>query len=115
MFRGLNTKPQTIEISNASEEDDYTVLRYYCKAELNRNMRDATYGACLAHKEDDNAITASKYISVADLAGIFLAIPTSSASSERIWTRGARVLSFRRAGAIFKDKLVSPMMCVKDL
>jgi hypothetical protein len=78
-------------------------------------MRDATDGACLAHNEDDNSTTASKYISVADLAGVFLAAPTSSASSERIWTRGARVLSLRRAGAIFKDKLVSPIKCVKDL
>jgi hypothetical protein len=48
------------------------------------------------------------------VAGVFLAIPTSSASSERIWTRGARILSLRRAGARLKDKLVSPMMCVKD-
>jgi hypothetical protein len=60
-------------------------------------------------------VSASKYNSVADLADVFLAIPTSSASSERIWTRGARVLSLSRAGARLKDKLVSPMMCVKDL
>jgi hypothetical protein len=115
MFRGLNTKPQTIKFSNASEEDDDKVLRYYCKVELNRNMRDATDGACLAHNEDDNSISACKYNSVDDLAGVFLAIPTSSASSERIWTRGARNLSLRRTGARLKDKLVSPMMCVQDL
>jgi hypothetical protein len=55
MFR-LNTKPQTIKISSTSEEDDYyKVLRYYCKAELNRNMRDATDGGFLAHNEDDNS------------------------------------------------------------
>jgi hypothetical protein len=103
MFRGLNTKPQTNKNSNASEEDDDEVLRYYCKAELNLNMRDATDGACPAHNEDDNSINASKYTSVADLAGVFLAIPISSASSERIWTRGASALSLRRAGAILKD------------
>jgi hypothetical protein len=103
MFRGLNTKPQTNKNSNASEEDDDKVHCYYCKAEFNRNMRDATDGACPDHNEDDDAISASKYTSVADLAGVFLAIPTSSACSERIWTRGARVLFFHRASARLKD------------
>jgi hypothetical protein len=59
MFRGLKTKPQTNKNSNTSEEDDDKVLRYYCKAELNLNMRDATDGACPAHNEDDNSINAS--------------------------------------------------------
>jgi hypothetical protein len=77
-------------------------------------MRYATDGAWPAHNEDDSSICTSKYTSVADLAGVFLTIPTSSASSERMWTRGARVLSLRRAGARLKDKFVSPMMCVKD-
>jgi hypothetical protein len=66
-------------------------------------MRDATDGACPAHNEDDNSTSASKYTSVADLAGVFLAVPPSSASSERMWTIGARVLSLRRAVARIKD------------
>jgi hypothetical protein len=103
MFRGLNTKPQTNKNSNSSKEDDDKVFRYYCKAELNLNMRDATDEACPAHNDDDNSINASKYTSVADLAGVFLATHISSASSERIWTRGARALSLRRAGARLKD------------
>jgi hypothetical protein len=34
-------------------------------------MRDATDGACPAHNEDDNSISATKYTSVANLAGVF--------------------------------------------
>jgi hypothetical protein len=58
--------------------------------------------------KQNNSISASKYTLVADLVCAFLVIP---ASSERIWSREARILS--RCRARLKDKLVSPTMFMK--
>jgi hypothetical protein len=120
MFRGLNTKPEAVSTSNSSEEEDDKILRDDCKAELNRNMRDANKGACPLHNESESfndplkwwSLSASKYTLVADLARVFLAIPATSAPSERIWSRAARILTLRRAK--LKDEVVSRMMFVKE-
>jgi hypothetical protein len=120
MFRGLNTKPQSNKKSNATEEDDVRVLRDDCRAELHRYMRDETDGACPLHNEDESfndplkwwSVSSSKYILVADLARVFLAILATFAPSERIWKKAARILSLRRAR--LQDQLVSRMMFVKE-
>jgi hypothetical protein len=118
MFHGLNTKPPAMK--NSAEEADDEVRRHDCRVELERYVRDATDGACPLYNEDESfndplkwwSVSGSKYLLVADLARIFLAIPATSAPSERIWSRAARILSLRRAR--LNDKLVSRMMFVKE-
>jgi len=83
-------------------------------------MRDAADGACPLYDDKESfndplkwwSTNALKYTLVAELARIFLAIPATSAPSERVWIRASRILSLRRAR--LKDKLVSRMMFVKE-
>ena len=117
MFRGLNTKPKASV--NASDRDDES-LRNDCQAQLNRYMNDAEDGGCPLEDEDDlfndplmwwkeNTV---KYDLVASLARLYLAVPATSAPSERVWSRAARILSLRRAS--LKEGLVARMMFVRE-
>ena len=54
----------------------------------------------------------AKYPYVANIACKYLAIPATSAPSERVWSRLARILSLRRAH--LSDDLVGRMMFVKE-
>ena len=54
----------------------------------------------------------TKYDLVAHLARLFLAIPATSAPSERIWSRAARILTLKRAR--LKEELVERMMYVRE-
>jgi hypothetical protein len=54
----------------------------------------------------------AKYPYVATIARKYLAIPATSAPSERVWSRLARILSLRRA--CLSDDLVGRMMYVKE-
>ena len=102
MFRGLNTKPKAS--ANASVRDDEE-LRADCLAQLSRFINDALDGGCPLQDEDDlfndplmwwkeNTV---KHDLVASLARLYLAVPATSAPSGRVWSRAARILSFRRA------------------
>ena len=52
-----------------------------------------------------------KYNLVAHLARLHLVIPATSAPSERIWSRAARILTLKRAS--FKEDLVARMIFVR--
>ncbi len=54
----------------------------------------------------------AKYPYVATIARKYLAIPATSAPSEQVWSRLARILSLRRA--CLSDDLVRRMMYVKE-
>jgi hypothetical protein len=54
----------------------------------------------------------AKYPYVANIARKYLAIPATSAPSERVWRRLARILSLRRAR--LSDDLAGCMMYVKE-
>ena len=54
----------------------------------------------------------AKYPYVANIARKYLAIPATSAPSEQVWSRLARILSLRRAH--LSDDLVGCMMFVKE-
>ena len=58
-------------------------------------------------KENEN-----KYPTAAGVAKEYLATPATSAPSERVWSRAARVLTAKRA--CLKDELVSRMMFVQE-
>jgi hypothetical protein len=73
-----------------------------------------------SHDENDSVIDPLKrwiancimYPYVANVARKYLAIPATSAPSERVWSRLARILSLRRASLC--DDLVGRMMYVKE-
>ena len=116
MLRGLNTKPKA---SNETEDND-DELRDDCRAQLNRYMKDALKGVCSLEDDDgefndplewwkDNMV---KYDLVAHLARLYLAIPATSAPSERIWSRASRILTLKRAS--LSEELVARMMYVRE-
>ena len=53
-----------------------------------------------------------KYDLVAHLARLYLAIPATSAPSERIWSRAARILTLKRAS--LKEEVVARMMYIRE-
>lgn len=118
MLRGLNTKPRA---SSTVDNDDE--LRDDCRAQLNRFIKDAVNGACPLESDDtdhgfndplkwwkDNAF---KYDLLSHLARLCLAIPATSAPSERIWSRAARILTLKRA-RLKEDAVVARMMFVRE-
>ena len=117
MLRGLNTKPKA---SNESEHDDE--LRDDCTAQVNRFIKDALAGACpLEDENGDGGFSdplkwwknnTTKYDMVARLARLYLAIPATSAPSERVWSRAARILTLKRAR--LKEDLVARMMFIRE-
>ena len=116
MFRGLNTQGST---TNSDDDNDGTIY-LTCQSDLIRYLTDVNSGACPMENDDhsfndplkwwkDNRM---KYPYVANISRKFLAIPATSAPSERVWSRAARILSFRRAR--LKDDLVGRMMFVRE-
>ena len=118
MFRVLNVRGQ----SNAepSNEDDEPSLRRFCEAELERYLREVNDGACPLRADDGSfndplvwwKANAVRFAPVAKLARKFLAIPATSAPSERIWSRAAKILSLHRAS--LNDELVARIMYVRE-
>lgn len=114
MLRGLNTKPKP---SNETTEDN---VNDDCRAQLNRYIKDALSGVCPLEDDDgefndplewwkNNMV---RYELVAHLARLYLAIPATSAPSERIWSRAARILTLKRAR--LKEEVVERMMYVRE-
>ncbi len=122
MFRGLNTKSLDAATATGNDPNDNdTALRAVCKSELDRYLHDAiNKGACAMYDENDAfndplkwwKENGAKYPYVANIARKYLAIPATSAPSERVWSRLARILSLRRA--CLSDDLVGHMMYVKE-
>ncbi len=53
-----------------------------------------------------------KYPCLARLARLYLAVPATSAPSERIWSRASRILTFKRANP--KPKVAQRIMFTKE-
>ncbi len=96
-------------------------LRAVCESKLDRYLHDViNKGACPMYDENDafNDIlkwwkeNCAKYPYVANIDCKYLAIPATSAPSERVWSRLARILSLRCAH--LSDDLVGRMMYMKE-
>ncbi len=96
-------------------------LRAVCESKLDRYLHDViNKGACPMYDENDafndplkwGKENCAKYPYVANIDRKYLAIPATSAPSERVWSRLARILSFLRAH--LSDDLVGRMMYVKE-
>ena len=118
MFCGLNIMAQATPKNDSNEND--TALQAACASEFERYLHDALdNGACPLYDENDSfndplkwwKANCIKYPYVANVARKYLAIPATSAPSERVWSRSARILSLRRASLC--DDLVGRMMYVK--
>jgi hypothetical protein len=117
MFSGLKTHG-TIDLT-APDEDDNSIQQISVM-ELEQYLRDAKSGACPmynAESEFNNPLgwwkqNCVRYPCAANLARKFLAIPATSAPSERIWSRAGRILSLRRAR--LKEEVVGHMMLIKE-
>ena len=118
MFRGWNTTGASPTANPIAESDEN--LRLLCRAELEHYLSEANGGACPLQDDEDkfnnplkwskkNAVT---YSWVTLLARIYLAITASSAPSEQIWSRAARILSLKQAS--FDKQLMSNIMFVKE-
>ena len=116
MLRGLNTKPKA---SNETEDND-DELRDDCREQLNRYIKEADSRVCSLEDDDgefndplewwkNNMV---KYDLVSHLARLYLAIPATSAPSERIWSRAARILTLKRAR--LKEEVVARMMYIRE-
>ena len=118
LFRGLKTKAG----SNArtSSANDEAAIRQSCEGELARYLIAAEDGACPMENEDGSLGDPLKwwkdhehnYPYVANAARKFLAVPATSAASERVWNRAARVLSLKRAA--MKENLIERIMFIKE-
>ncbi len=102
MFRGLNTKSlDAATATGIDPNDNDTTLRAVCESELDRYSHDAiNKGACAMYDENDAFNDPSKwwkengakYPYVANIACKYLAIPATSAPSERVWSCLARIV-----------------------
>jgi hypothetical protein len=117
MFRGLSTNSQNASCEPANDDN---VIRQVCEGELARFLMEAAKRECPLVCDDGsfgNPLSwwkqnAVRFPYVANAARIYLAIPATSAPSERIWSRAARVLSLRRASLNYE--LVERIMFIKE-
>ena len=116
MFHGLKTTGMAVENQEEEEEEDLT--RSECHAEL-RKFKHGNVSIDL-HKADGTfndplmwwKKNESSFTNLARLARMFLAIPATSAPSERIWSRVSRILCLQRAS--LKPEVAQRMMFVKE-
>lgn len=96
---------------------DDVELKIQCESELKLFLqeprlplmdKDNKYTDCLKWWAKNE----NKYPAIAPLAKLFLAIPASSAPSERVWSRGSRVITVKRAK--MAQDLASSIMFVKE-
>jgi hypothetical protein len=122
MFRGLNTKSPDVAIATGNDSNHNDIaLHAVCASELSRYLHDViNKGACPMYDADDAfndplkwwKESCAKYPYVANIARKYLAIPATSAPSEQVWSRLARILSLRHAH--LSDDLVECMMYMKE-
>jgi hypothetical protein len=113
MFHGLNTM-STEQHEDEDEDDD--MLGNICYAEFQRYKNvsialhniDGSFNDPLAWWKKN----ATKFPLLATLAREYLAIPATSAPSERIWSRASRVLSLKRAS--LKAEVAQRIMFVNE-
>ena len=101
-----------------AEDIDEQRLRDMCMLELNQfahrevkqdmRRKDGSFSNPLNWWRDNE----SKYPTLAKLAVTFLAVPATSAPSERIWSRAARVLTAKRAS--LKSEVTSRIMFIRE-
>ena len=116
MFHGLKTTGMAVENQEEDEEEDLT--RSKCHAEL-RKFKHGNVSIDL-HKADGTfndplmwwKKNESSFTLLARLARMFLAIPATSAPSERIWSRVSRILCLQRAS--LKPEVAQRIMFVKE-
>ena len=116
MFHGLKTTGMAVENQEEEEEEDLT--RSECHAEM-RKFKHGNVSIDL-HKADGTfndplmwwKKNESSFTNLARLARMFLAIPATSAPSERIWSRVSRILCLQRAS--LKPEVAQRMMFVKE-
>ncbi len=107
MFWGLNTKsPDAATATGNNPNDNDTALCAVCESKLDHYLHDViNKGACAMYDENDvfndplkwGEENGAKYPNVANIACKYLAIPATSAPSERVWSRWARIFSLRCA------------------
>lgn len=118
MFGDLRTKRTT---SSQQPVHDDNEIRKICEAELAQYLLDVEeYNVCLLRDADDNftcplkwwKVNFGKYPFVANAARKYLPITATSAPSERVWSRAARILTLKRAR--LNEDLVERMMVIKE-
>jgi hypothetical protein len=118
MFRGLSTNGPVA--SNDIANDD-SAIRQVCEGELARYLMDAAKRDCPLVSDHDGSFgdplkwwktNGVRFPYIANAARILLAIPATSAPSERIWSRAARILTLKRAR--LDDELVERIMFIKE-
>eukprot|EP00956_Cyclotella_meneghiniana_P040792 scaffold205154_cov36-Cyclotella_meneghiniana.AAC.1 len=118
LFRGLSTRGSSSAKNKSA--DDEAAIRQVCEGELSRYLIAVESGVCPLENEDGSLgdplkwwkENAPAYAYVANVARKFLAVPATSAPSERVWSRAARVLSLKRAS--MKEDLVERIMFIKE-
>ena len=116
MFGGMD---MTVDPPLDVEEDDENVIRVTCEKELELYLK--TPGMSL--RNPDGSFTdplvwwegvekAGKFPILCQLAEVFLAIPATSAPSERIWSRSAAVLTAKKSR--MSSEVASCIMFLKE-
>ena len=115
MFGGLEDN----EILEPELPPDEAELRSQCEVELDHYLKDKGQQLRKENKKEYNdplcwwKENEHKYPVIAALAKLFLAIPASTAPSERVWSRAARLIStIKRAN--LKEDVSSGMMFVRE-
>jgi len=121
MFAGLDTEGPTKEDDSEEIEPEEELLKAVCEEEFDRFMKKTVslrlrkkkqeggeYNDPLAWWKEEQA----KYPTIARLAREFLAIPATSAPSERVWSRAAQVLTHKRSK--IKSALSERIMFIRE-
>ena len=121
MFHGLNTTSTYDDEGEMDEEGKDTnsaMIRNECMAEFNRFKQNSvsiplyTTDGSLGDPLEWWKKNQLKYPYLARLASLYLAVPATSAPSERIWSRASRILTLKRAN--LKEKVAQRMMFIKE-
>ena len=94
------------------------MIRNECMAEFNRFKQNSvsiplyTTDGSLGDPLEWWKKNQLKYPYLARLASLYLAVPATSAPSERIWSRASRILTLKRAN--LKEKVAQRMMFIKE-
>ena len=121
MFHGLNTTStydDEGEMDKEGEDTNSAMIRNECMTEFNRFKQNSvsiplyTTDGSLGDPLEWWKKNQLKYPYLARLASLYLAVPATSAPSERIWSRASRILTLKRAN--LKEKVAQRMMFIKE-